>query len=431
MRFAPLRFAFVTTEFPTTRLGSGGLAAYVGRMSGLLARAGHEVEIFVPVEAGQAHLPPEMDWNGCRLHHVRPARSLASRVAGRLQRLVGLSHLATGRYYLSQARAVAAALARAEAAAPFDVVQSADHHGIGLAIPARPGRLRAVRCSAAIALYMDCDGRRDRMARMQIALEEAAVAGADFAFAPSRLTARYYAGKLAREVAVLPSPIDAEPLADAPQPQPDQQLDLLAPDLAPDLAADLAPDLAPDLPPRYLLHFAGQLMPRKGTDLIAGALPLALAEAPDLTMIWAGKLEPEARVRLLAQLGPAASRVRFLPAQPRAALYALIRGATCAVLPSRIDNLPNTVLESLMLGTPVIGSRASSIEELVEDGVTGVLIENGSVPDLAKAMVRAWRGALGLPGTADWHQTAIGQGFHPEAALRAYLTAITTARDQL
>jgi glycosyltransferase involved in cell wall biosynthesis len=404
-----MRFAFVTTEFPTTKPDGGGLASYVGRMSGLLAGAGHQVEIFVPIEANQAHLPPETDWNGCRLHHVRPARSLAARLVNRGLRGLMLTHLAARRYYLSQAGAVAAALERAEAAGgAFDVVQSADHRGIGLAIPARPGRLRVVRCSAAMALYMDCDGRRDPLARMQIALEEAAVAGADLAFAPSRLTAGYYAGKLGRTITVLPTPIHAEPL----------------PDAAP-------PDPPADLPPRYLLHFAGQLMPRKGTDLVAEALPLALAEAPDLTMVWAGGLDPALRAQLLARLGPAASHVLVLPAQARPALYALIRGATCSVLPSRIDNLPNSVLESLMLGTPVIGSRDSSIDELVEEGVSGLLIENGAATELAGAMVRAWRGQMGLTPGPSWPDSTLGRAFRPEAALAAYLAAITRARAQL
>ena len=409
-----MRFAFVTTEFPTTSPDGGGLASYVGRMSALLAGAGHAVDIFVPIEAGHAHLPPEMDWNGCLLHHVRPARNLATRLVNRGLRGLGLTHMSTRRYYLSQASAVAAALARAEAGegkagAPFDVVQSADHHGVGLAIPARPGRLHVVRCSAAMALYMDCDGRRDRLAHMQVALEEMAVTQADFAFAPSRLTAGYYAQKLGRDVAVLPTPIYAEPLQDAQHP----------------------PALPPGLPPRYLLHFAGQLMPRKGTDLIAEALPLALAEAPDLAMIWAGRLETTARTRLLNQLGPAASHVLFLPAQNRATLYALIRSATCTVLPSRIDNLPNSVLESLMLGTPVIGTRDSSIEELVEDGVTGVLIPNGSAADLAAAMVRAWAGTLDLRPAGPWTNSTLGRAFRPEAALSAYLAAITAARARL
>ena len=296
-------------------------------------------------------------------------------------------------------------MARAEAAAPFDVVQSADHRGIGLGLSPRPGRLNVVRCSAAMDLYMACDGRHDRVAMMQIALEEASVRKADFAFAPSRLTASHYSRKLGREVGVLPTPVYVE--------VPEQR------------------QMQSGLPARYLLHFAGIMMARKGTDLVADSLPMALTEAPDLTMIWVGQLEETYRQRLLAPLGAAAAQVICLPPQDKATLYSLIRGAVCAVLPSRIDNLPNTVLESLMLGVPVIGSQDSSIEELVEDGVTGVLIDNGSVPDLARAMVQAWQGRLGLSPGGPWaDSSAIGRRFQPQAALNAYMEAIAVARPQ-
>jgi glycosyltransferase involved in cell wall biosynthesis len=394
----PLRFAFVTTEFPTVLSGGGGLSSHVARMAGLLTAAGHGVEIFLPVDGPSA----SRTWNGCLVHHVSSRRSLPGRAVNRLLRLAGFAHLNFHRYLLAQARAVADAVERRHAAAAFDVVQSADHRGIGLALAARPDRLLVVRCSAAMDLYMRCDGRIDRMADIQIAMEQATVARADFAFAPSRLIARHYSAKLGRPVATLRPPVYAEvPAADTPP---------------------------IGLPPRYLLHFAGQLMPRKGTDLIAAALPQALLQAPDLTMLWVGQLDPAERDRLLAPLGTAAARVICLPRQDKAALYGLIRGAVAAVLPSLIDNLPNTVLESLMLGVPVIGSRDSSIEELVEDGVTGVLIPNGSVPALAEAMVRAWTGRLDLaPAGPDWSATALGRTYRPDVALQSYLQAIAAA----
>lgn len=43
------------------------------------------------------------------------------------------------------------------------------------------------------------------------------------------------------------------------------------------------------------------------------------------------------------------------------------------VIPSLEDNLPNTVLESLMCGTPVIGFNVGGIPDMIEDGVNGKL----------------------------------------------------------
>lgn len=56
--------------------------------------------------------------------------------------------------------------------------------------------------------------------------------------------------------------------------------------------------------------------------------------------------------------------------------------ADAFVIPSLMDNLPNTVLESLMCGTPVIGFPVGGITDMVQPGVNGLLTENISVDAL-------------------------------------------------
>lgn len=56
------------------------------------------------------------------------------------------------------------------------------------------------------------------------------------------------------------------------------------------------------------------------------------------------------------------------------------------VIPSLIDNYPNTVLESLMTGTPVIGFPTGGIPEMIKDGENGILTESISSLSLAKAI---------------------------------------------
>jgi glycosyltransferase involved in cell wall biosynthesis len=61
------------------------------------------------------------------------------------------------------------------------------------------------------------------------------------------------------------------------------------------------------------------------------------------------------------------------------------------VIPSRVDNLPNTLIESLLLNVPVIGSLGASIDELIEPGISGDLVPIGDPTALAGAMLKAWR----------------------------------------
>ena len=91
-------------------------------------------------------------------------------------------------------------------------------------------------------------------------------------------------------------------------------------------------------------------------------------------------------------------------------LVTLYEAADVFVLPSLQDNLPNTVVESLACGTPVVGFRAGGLATMIVDGKTGRLAEpflHSSLADaLAEAMNNAhrWRNACRqeFEGTYAW-----------------------------
>ncbi len=56
------------------------------------------------------------------------------------------------------------------------------------------------------------------------------------------------------------------------------------------------------------------------------------------------------------------------------------------VIPSLQDNLPNTILESMFCGTPVVGFRTGGIPEMIEHRVNGYLADHKSSADLAEGM---------------------------------------------
>lgn len=56
------------------------------------------------------------------------------------------------------------------------------------------------------------------------------------------------------------------------------------------------------------------------------------------------------------------------------------------VIPSLMDNLPNTVLESIMCGTPVIGFPVGGIPDMIQDGKNGLLTQDISVSALLETL---------------------------------------------
>lgn len=66
----------------------------------------------------------------------------------------------------------------------------------------------------------------------------------------------------------------------------------------------------------------------------------------------------------------------------------LYNAADVFVTPSLRDNLPNTIAEALLCGTPVIGFKVGGISEMIQNGVNGFFAEDTTVPALAHTIRR-------------------------------------------
>lgn len=393
-----MRIAFLTPEFITEYADGGGLGNYLHRMTQALRAEDHEPEVFVLSQKR----PETIDFRGVLVHRVAPAiRHLAVRVAYRMSRQLGTGHLNHAIGLASGALGLAEALRRREREALFDLIQSADYLAVGLFVGCRRGRPHLIRCSRATDLYAAADGEDTVQRRWETRLELAAIRRrADVAYAPSRLVADHYRRTYGLDLRVLRPPILFEETADVSPP--------------------------PGLPDRFLFHF-GQLIPRKGTAWLAEALPLAWAQEPELTIVCAGPVyNPMDQEGWGSAWGPQRDRVIWLGRLPKPQLYAVLRRAEAAVLPSLVDNLPNTVIESLMFGIPVIGSAGASINELVEPGITGELVHLGDVPALAAALVRLWRGQSPVRKGFRW-QAPIVQEMDPVHAVANLLQLAESA----
>lgn len=84
------------------------------------------------------------------------------------------------------------------------------------------------------------------------------------------------------------------------------------------------------------------------------------------------------------------SNVELLGFKSGEELYRIIAGAYFTIVPSEwYENNPLSIIESLSLGTPVIGSKIGGIPELVEENSNGYLFLSGEQDSLALAIQKA------------------------------------------
>ncbi|HEX6701847.1 MAG TPA: glycosyltransferase family 4 protein [Gaiellaceae bacterium] len=128
--------------------------------------------------------------------------------------------------------------------------------------------------------------------------------------------------------------------------------------------------------------------------------PAVEAEAEPLEVLFAGRLSPEKGIEelvaatagmnlVVAGDGPLRHVVPdALGFVAHAELERLYARAAVVVLPSYREGLPLCVIEAMAHGRPVVASAVGGIPELVEDGVTGFLVEPGDVEGLRAALER-------------------------------------------
>jgi glycosyltransferase involved in cell wall biosynthesis len=359
----PKRIAFILPEFLTEHPTGGGLESHMVRVAKLLIARGHAPEIFV---ASQRE-PRELFYEGIRVNRVPLSQGAWwAKLIGRMLAILRVNHKWKTLFgNVAKASALANALERRHHDQPFDIVQSADYDACGLCVRRKRGRVFLLRCSVATDLYHQVQGPHHLAARWQEKLEQRSLRRAEAVYSPSIFIAKHFRERhgIPTEVVRPPISLEVEPATAAPV----------------------------GLPEKFLVYF-GHFIRRKGIYWLAASLRRAFEIEPALRMVWVGRGDFAETGNLLATLGEHRFKVLVLYPLPKRLLYAVVQRAEASVMPTLMDNVPNTVIESLMLGIPVIGPNGVSVDELVTPGVNGELVAMNDIEALAQAMVRVWRG---------------------------------------
>jgi len=148
---------------------------------------------------------------------------------------------------------------------------------------------------------------------------------------------------------------------------------------------------------RPRLAWVGRLEERKGAMLVLEAL----ASMPDVTAVFAGSGPQEADVRARAGALGLDDRVRFLGHVPEPGR--LYGACDVFVMSSLVEPFGHVMPEALACGLPVVGfardsGARSATEDVVEDGVTGVLVHEATSSALARGLRTALEALRADPG---------------------------------
>lgn len=132
------------------------------------------------------------------------------------------------------------------------------------------------------------------------------------------------------------------------------------------------------------------LLPTKGHMVLIDAARTVIDERPDTAFLIVGYVREDAtyRDRLVERarsLG-IADRVRIV-SYP-GSIADVWRAIEVQAHPTMLDSLPNAIIEGMSLGRPAVVTSVGGIPQLVEDGVTGLVVPPNDAGALARALLR-------------------------------------------
>ncbi|RLB60736.1 MAG: hypothetical protein DRH08_14955, partial [Deltaproteobacteria bacterium] len=271
---------------------------------------------------------------------------------------------------LAQARGIAFRTAELAQAGEVDVVHATNLGGVSLFHPR--GVPLVIRLSSDRMLYRkfgSFDHENWVTVWQQHILERRALTRANGIYSPSRRVASVVECSAGKTVKVIPPPVFIEDIAE------DQSV------------------IRRTVGKRPFLLFVGRINRLKGIPVLARILGPILERHPDLRMVVAGaehqNMQDNSMTKdLLLRASPHSDRVILTGVLPHTQLYPFLRRTEAVVLPSLVDNLPNSLLEAMLHGKVVVGTRNASFDELITDGVNGILCEPGNPSSLEQAVER-------------------------------------------
>ena len=163
--------------------------------------------------------------------------------------------------------------------------------------------------------------------------------------------------------------------------------------------------------------------PIKGFHYLLQALPAILKEFPDTKVMVSGnnilrgkgfisRLKISAYAKYLEQLmrqNNLEDKIVFLGRLSAEQMKEQYLKCHTFVCPSVLENSPNSVAESMLLGTPVVAARVGGIPSMITDRKDGLLYTGNDVEELARTIIELWKDESVLPMSGRLAKAAVAR----------------------
>jgi glycosyltransferase involved in cell wall biosynthesis len=142
-------------------------------------------------------------------------------------------------------------------------------------------------------------------------------------------------------------------------------------------------------PDAFVVVGLGRLVPIKGFDLLARALPAVVAQIPSARVLLVGDGAERAYLGAIASSMGVTERLQMTGETEDMTSY--LAAADVVAVPSRNEGMGRVIVEAMALGLPVVATAVGGIPDVVTDGECGRLVEPEDVDALGAALIELGR----------------------------------------
>lgn len=157
---------------------------------------------------------------------------------------------------------------------------------------------------------------------------------------------------------------------------------------------NMAKETSPYISGKDLIKYVwvGRFAKAKGQDLLVQAFDIVHKNMPKVELYFIGKYEENNEiytyVKKYIEEHNLQKCVHIVGFQYNP--HKWVKNASCFVMPSRLEGLPNALVEAMYLGVPVVATLCIPIiNRIVKNGYNGYVVDNENIPALAYAMLEA------------------------------------------